>query len=97
MPPTPSTRRQLDGVTVDFAQARQMIPNKAESRRALARDPFHPENRDMYCRKQLRYAAKPQEKRSVRCPPPRPCLLTCRVDGVRAVPYATEGQYTLTG
>ena len=51
--------------------ARQMIANKAESRKALARDPFHPENRDMYCRKQLRYAAKPQEKRRMRCPPPR--------------------------
>ena len=48
--------------------ARQMIPNKAESRKALARDPFHPENRDIYCRKQLRYAAKPQEKRRMRCP-----------------------------
>ena len=43
--------------------ARQMIPNKAESRKALARDPFHPDNRDMYCRKQLRYAAKPREKK----------------------------------
>ena len=51
--------------------ARQMIANKAESRKALARDPFHPDNRDMYCRKQLRYAAKPQEKRRMRCPPPR--------------------------
>ena len=50
--------------------ARQMIPNKAESRKTLARDPFHPDNRDMYCRKQRRYAAKPQEKRRMRCPPP---------------------------
>ena len=51
--------------------ARQMIANKQESRKALARDPFHPDHRDIYCRKQLRYAAKPQEKRSMRCPPPR--------------------------
>ena len=73
MPSTPSTRRQLDGVkvwvrlattgAVDFAQARQMIANKQESRKALARDPFHPDNRDIYCRKQLRYAAKPPEKK----------------------------------
>ena len=83
--------------------ARQMIPNKAESRKALARDPFHPDNRDIYCRKQLRYAAKPQEKRHVRCPPPTTssCVLTCRIDGVRPIrladDLATEGQYTLTG
>ena len=43
--------------------SRQMIPNRQEARKALARDPFHPDNRDIYCRKQLRYAAKPQEKR----------------------------------
>ena len=69
--------------------SRQMIANRAESKKALARDPFHPDNRDIYCRKQLRYAAKPQEKRRVRCPPPRRrrglASMPCRLDAVDAI------------